>query len=148
MLEIIKKIFVIVLTALFLLSTTGVFLIVHHCNARQKTFISFREQKDCCRPVVEMSCCSGLKKDINPENLPAFNAAKCCSSASLYKKLNTVFLAEKQTIVFVKYISIAGNFINTRILPMVHTMQLFNDKGPPFIYSSSEKIREISCLLL
>ena len=151
--EIIKKVVSIVLLAIFLLSTTGVFFIVNHCEAKHTNVVSLKENTNCCEPVAEKSCCSGNKKLLQEEprssgSFPVFQTSKCCTSASLYKKLNSVFLQEKCCSAFIKMLS--GHFciLNTQILSSLQPFRLFNDTGPPVIKAASDLLIKTSCLLL
>lgn len=153
MTEKIKKIFVLVLLGIFLLSTTGVFFIVNHCEARQATEISLKEKQGCCKPVEESSCCSGHKKSLQKAPISSagslvFQASKCCTSASLYKKLTSAFLPENYCFSFCSLFSSCFYLQNSNIIPPINTFHLFNDVGPPVLKTVSDIILKTSCMLL
>jgi len=137
--------------AFFLLSTTGVNLVINHCEANHTNVVSLKSRSDCCNSAAETSCCSGQKDNFpfdNQGSIPALSTAKCCSSLFLFKKISSVFLPERGFAAFYQFISGYYCTVNTRLSPSAILFKLFDDIGPPVIQSTSDIILKTSCMLL
>ena len=72
-----KKTFVVLIAVLLLISTSGIFVMIHTCIGSKKTEISFSD---------EHKCCNNKKKSKKACNIER----KCCSVDYQYHKLNVV----------------------------------------------------------
>lgn len=72
-----KKTFVVLIAVLLLISSSGIFVMIHTCIGSKKTEISFSD---------EHKCCNNKKKSKKACNIER----KCCSVDYQYHKLNVV----------------------------------------------------------
>ena len=128
-----KKIFILTLTIVFLVSTTGLPVTYHLCKMMEKKSISECEMCKIEMQKFESSCCS---KD-NSDNSVIIKSEKstCCQDEFVYKKVEDEFVNNKTDINFIS----SSEILFQPIVLISHTFDFsieesfYNDSSPPFL---------------
>lgn len=87
MVDLIKRMFVMLMMVAFLLPATGMHFFVHHCTAMNYSEYSLDGSNSCCGKAELHHKTSGEQQET------AFNAQACCSDASMLVKIEESYLA-------------------------------------------------------
>lgn len=151
--KIIRNIISLILSAVFLLLSTGLFLIEHHCNYTNTTniYFSYNHEHDCHTHSnqSENSCCSHNTTCELESNHDKNNQQSCCNDNFYYYKINLPYVISKFDFNFDKVISFVQISTNINLFS-----EIFGDKHnvttpnvpPPILKTSKTFISEL-CIL-
>lgn len=142
-----KKIYILTLTFLFLISTTGIPVTFHLCNMMQEK--SFSECEICSSTLNEVftSCCA-LDDNQNLISISSYKSA-CCQNEFVYNKVEDNFLPNKTEANI--YFSFDNLFEQISLLQPTIDFQSINlfycDSSPPFLVDTDIYITNLALLI-
>ena len=128
-----KKIFILTLTFVFLVSTTGLPVSYHLCKMMQEKSLSECEMCKAEMEKIESSCCSKVTSDYSV--IIKSEKSACCQDEFVYKKVEDEFVTNKSD---VSSFSSSEIFIQPIVLiPYTFDFSIkefiYCDTSPPFL---------------
>lgn len=142
-----KKTYILILTFLFLISTTGIPVTFHLCNMMQEK--SFSECEICSSTLNEefTSCCA---LDDNP-NLISISSDKsaCCQNEFVYNKVEDNFLSNKtEANIYFSFDNLFQQIsLHQPIIDFQSKKSFYCDSSPPFLVNSDIYITNLALLI-
>ena len=127
-----KRIFIISLAILFLVSTTGLPVYYHYCEMMQKK--SLNECEVCAKENEEVSSCCSNEVSENALRFSS-NRPVCCQTEFVYNKVEDEFVINKYNIN--SFSSIQNLFHSVTLIPTATSFSIVAyfccDSSPPFL---------------